>query len=746
MATQISITPCVLPIEAPKSAAFSLYLYQVEYELNSATRRLKDHESQWRRICEIVGRAAWSLDESSILVLPECSLPTVHAPEFCKLIVEAAPAGTLVVVGLETTTLPELIDLASRLGWVLPNEMKAKQPANIPANVALILAKSANGHLYCVVQPKLTHSKFEASIYEGESLFEASTLWYLQAPHYKFVVLICSDIFTRPQGSTLRLVDYVDYELLKKGYPVDFLFNIQFNPSPEHPLFQESLARLYDDGYQMHGGLSAVMLNACIPTHTGSGRSKILVHGLHNLSPLLERVVQFGAPVRGVDFGSKAGMAVVKFDRLPRLWDDRRDHCAIHTRFFDSEGNELPEALSSVVGPGQDLTNQSPLAMEDFINHLAGEGQIARALALAQQLRNQQVENGAPAKAAHAAYLGARIARNALRPSEALRLFADAEYLLRQLRRLTPSDAILLWRVNSARAWLEKYILHADAKHALEEVRSLIRSQEEWVSRNRAVLSDILYRRACVSVLHDRRKEAELLLVLGRYASSLRVSSAIYKAYAYSEAEAKAYAALVRADAYRMLGNLSSAASFYTEVENYARDTGNGRLIGRVLRNKAEMLRFKGDDPSPVLDELESVSKVADYGFGYLYGALSRGAYKLRTDPQMARTYFERAAELSVVGDRRLELEATHAMFGLAEVARISGTILEACELYRAALERYRNSGVLWGQVRTRIGLVLCGENEPVPKCADGPVGKSLLLRLGSMEIDKSATLMVNIP
>lgn len=596
------------------------------------------------------------------------------------------------------------------------------------------------------MQPKLTHSKFEGSPYEGESLFEASTLWYFQAPHYRFVVLICSDLFTRPQGTTLRLVDYVDYELLKKNCPVDFLFNIQFNPSPEHPLFQESLARLYDDGYQAHGGLSAVLLNACIPGHAASGRSKILVHGIHRLSPLLDRVVPFGAPVRGVDFGSKAGIAVVKFDRLPRLWDERRDHCAIHTRFFDGDGNEVPDALSSVVGPGQDLTNQSPLAMEDFINHIASEGQVERALTLAEQLRSQHVQNGASAKAAHAAYIGGRIARNALRPSDALRFFADAEHLLRQVRRLSSNDNLLLWRLLSARAWLEKYILRADVKSALNEVRTLIRSQGDWISANRATLSAVLHRKASVSILHDRRKEAELLLLLGRYAASARISSTIYKSYAYSEAEAKAYAALIRADACRMLGDTPSASSIYTEVENYARDTSNIRLVGRVLRNKAEMMRVNGDDPNSVLDELDLVSETADYGFGRLYGALSRGAFNLKTDPSTARKHFQRAVQLAVIGDRRLELEATHAMFGFAEVARMLGDTTEACEAYRVALDRYQLSGILWGQVRARIGLVLSGANESLPKKGDGPLGNSLISSVRAGRVGKSAPLMVNIP
>jgi len=746
MRTQIRIVPYALPIETPKNVAFTLYLYQIEYEINPSTRRIRDKDAQWRRITEILRRATWSPDDSCILVLPESCLPSEHAAEFCKLVLKAAPEGTLVIAGLETMPLPELVALSARLGWVVPSEMISEHPVQIPANVALILAKGANDVVHCLVQPKLTHSKFEASLYEGESLFEASTLWYLQAPHYSFVVLICSDIFTRPQGSTLRLVDYIDYDLLKKGYPVDFLFNIQFNPSPEHPLFQESLARLYDDGYQMHGGLSAVLLNACIPGHSGSGRSKLLVHGLHRLTPLLEHVIPIAAPVRGIDFGSKAGMAVVRFDRLPKLWDERRDHCAMHTRFFDSEGNDQPGALSSIVGPGQDLAGHSPLAMEDFINQIANEGRVTRALGLAEQLRNQQVQNGATAKGAHAAYLGARIARNSLRPSDALRLFADAESLLRQLGRLTPSDSILLWRVQSAKAWLETYILEADVKRALQEVRSLIQSQEEWVQHNRAILSDVLYRKASVSILHDKRKEAELLLVLGRYTSSVRLSSRIYRAYGYSEAEAKAYAALIRADACRMLGEIPAASVHYMEVENYARDTGNKRLIGRALRNKAEMLRFKGDDPSSVLDELDLVSKDADYGLGRLYGTLIRGAFSLRTDPQRAHSYFQQAAALSVIADRRLELEYTHAMFGLAEVTRLLGKASEARELYKAVFKRYRWSGVLWGQVRTRIGLVLCGADEPLPQVGDGPIGQSLILRARSGEIQQLEPLMLNMP
>jgi len=149
MSTQIRIVPLVLPIDAPDSASFGLHLCQIEYELNPATRRLKDQESQWRRIAEIVKGTAWSSDSSSILVLPECSLPSEHVSEFCDLVLDSAPPGTLVIAGLETLSLSSLVALASRLKWVLPSEMNAQKDANIPANVALVCARSAGDPASC---------------------------------------------------------------------------------------------------------------------------------------------------------------------------------------------------------------------------------------------------------------------------------------------------------------------------------------------------------------------------------------------------------------------------------------------------------------------------------------------------------------------------------------------------------------------------------------------------------------------
>lgn len=159
-----------------------------------------------------------------------------------------------------------------------------------------------------------------------------------------------------------------------------------------------------------------------------------------------------------------------------------------------------------------------------------------------------------------------------------------------------------------------------------------------------------------------------------------------------------------------------SALRFYQELENYSRNVGDTRLLSRVLRNQAELLRLYSEDAGNLLDELNELNIRTGYIFGEVYNLLSRGGISLRTGQyERAREHFEQARGLCVQDGQPLRLEALHCTLGLAEAFRLSGQMGLARELYSSASSSYRNRGVAWGYLRAELALRSLGVKRRPP-------------------------------
>lgn len=193
-------------------------------------------------------------------------------------------------------------------------------------NVALIIVKT-NNLLKIFTQTKIQPSRFEGDIEYGKSLFAGEVLNVFYAKNLIFTVLICSDFFNRAKNQHQRIIDDLDYKILKeKNKPLDFIFNIQHNPSPDHDYFTHSLSRIYDDGHDNKKNICTIFLNSIINDKKG-GLSKILFY--QDKKSIIQEdkpIKLIKAPVKGIEIPQQELLIELNLDLLPKAWDNRNSY------------------------------------------------------------------------------------------------------------------------------------------------------------------------------------------------------------------------------------------------------------------------------------------------------------------------------------------------------------------------------------------------------------------------------------
>ncbi len=235
-----------------KTEAIGIYLSQISSDLDDNTKRLKNAEGKWNIIRSILDLASSSNKPFNFLIFPEIAIPYAYIQEFITFIKGKFPANTVTIFGTEIISVEDCKTLVEKLGIQGEESNRILQNADKQRSVnpCLIVVKPPEKRsLSLFLQFKITHSKYEGALDNINNLLPSDFIYYFKSRNLNFITLICSDFFNRLPGLYTKIIDEIDYEILKKGSPLDFIFNIQYNPSPDHELFLHSLNRIYDDGY-----------------------------------------------------------------------------------------------------------------------------------------------------------------------------------------------------------------------------------------------------------------------------------------------------------------------------------------------------------------------------------------------------------------------------------------------------------------------------------------------------------------
>jgi tetratricopeptide (TPR) repeat protein len=755
----MKIIPQPLNIDI-KDEAVRIYLSQIPTFFDKTTKRISNPQEKWDLINSIFHLVSSASDDTpfNFLILPEIAVPYRFVLDAVNRIRESFPENSVTIFGIELVTVAECKRLISELAIEDAEAIRVLQnrEEDCPINACLVVVKEGIKKCRCYLQFKITHSKFQGALDTVENLMPSDYLYHFQSPSLSFITLICSDFFNRPAGALCKIIDEIDFNIMKKGLPLDFFFNIQYNPSPDHELFLHSLSKIYDDGYRSHGNLCTILLNSILSGYRKGGLSKILFYKESKL-PEKQPIKQIDAPVVGYELTDKVTLTCLSFDRLPRSWDSARDTYPLHIeslKLVDKKWVHNREKNSvRYLAPMEKEVSLDYETYEELANRFSNLGDLKKSIEWAQKALSHWEKERNYHRAASMAQFMAIQYRHQGNFNEALKIYAKAESLILCLEHFTPSSTLTRWRILLGKVMVEEYLIKGRCKEAYTKYQTFSTDIDEYLSTYNHP-DDISKTEIELYKTHIIRQQAEMLRLLGCYKKALRLFTEAYNRYSYVYAEEKAYSALGQADCHRLLGKHEIALRKYDEAEEYATVKKDKRLLARVLRNKAELYRVIGNDKVvfSLLSQLAVLSEETNYLLGKIYFYLIKGADHLSSDPKKSIEVLTQIQNLiPEFSKTHLKIEYAHYILGLAEAKRLSGEP-EARTYYEQAYKLYKETGVLWGIVRASIGIsILSRSSPPLDQLLrnlriSDPLDADFVKKANAGQIDEFQILFLNMP
>ena len=462
---------------------------------------------------------------------------------------------------------------------------------------------------------------------------------------------------------------------------------------------------------------------------------------------------QIDAPVIGYEFPKDELLVYLSFDRLPKSWDPQRDTFPIHFDCYRSikyKWNHIDNVEASYIAPIEKEAFLDFITYEKLAQRLSNIGKYDKSIEWMKRAQKHWEEQKDYANAASCSLFSAIQYRHKGNYNESLKNYANAEVLIFQLQHISPESKLTMWRIKAGRIMVEDYLMKGLCRSAYTKYRGLIKEINDYL-RNSPKIDASARNKLNLYKLHGTRQKAEMLRILGKYNGAFNLYSRAYNQYSYVYAEEKAYSVLGQADCLRMLGKLKAAEKKYEEAETYAREKVNRRLLARVLRNKAELFRTTGQNIEYLLDELGKLANETDYLYGKIYRLLITGGTFLSSDPQKSIKLFEGIKPLVQKNGEYYKIEYAHSLFGLAEAKRLSKDIRSAWD-YEKAYKLYKETGVLWGMLRTKIGISMAGgsnrdfQNTTDIPSSDDPIDVDFINRYKKNKLEPNEVLFLNIP
>lgn len=689
-----------------KTEAVSIYLSQIMNVLDDTTKKLKNAEEKWNIIKSIFDFVSSSKNKPfNFLIFPEVAIPYTHIQEIINIIEKKFPVNTVTILGIEIISVKECKTIIEKLGIndKEPNRILQNASETQVVNPCLIIVKPPKKKCLFFLQFKITHSKYQGDLDNIRNLLSSDFIYHFKSKNLSFIILICSDFFNKALGSRIRIIDEIDCEILKKGLPLDFIINIQHNPSPDDNLFLQSLNRIYGDGY--HGHMCTIFLNSILPGTRKGGLSKVIFHKDLKL-PEVQPLKQIDAPVVGYEFPESEMLIRLSFDRLPKSWDLKTDVCPLHFERYEFVDNTWRPANSTnirYIAPMEKETSLDFQTYEELAYKLSDLGKFDKSIEWAEKARKHWCNKKNYLKAASMGLFVAIQYRHQGKFSKSLENYALAEFLALKEKKLTPELKFILWKIKAGRIMVECYLKNGNCRKAYEEYNNLIKEIDNYLAGKQQI-DDNFMKKLELYKIHATRQKAEMLRLLGEYENAFKLFCEAYERYRYFYAEEKAYSVLGQGNCLRMLGKFDDAMEKYKEVMEFAQEKRNKQLQVRVLRYMAELYRTNGRDTANLLEELWKLSEETNYFFGKLYYFLIKGGQYLTENTEKAEEFFEKAKELSQINGEYLKIEYAHSIFGLAEVKRLKKDKKTAKDYYDKAYRLFKETGVQWGIEKTEKG------------------------------------------
>jgi len=165
------------------------------------------------------------------------------------------PNESIIIAGVHGISKNEYRDLCSMLAAQvsLPNA-----PESVPddqwVNCSVIWVKDRNGQIQKWVQPKIRPSGPEMDVV-CNNMFRGSSIYVFEGQYkpsgypFRFVTFVCFDWAASVAGTTVcdDFLIQLNEQWIKSPTPLHWIFVLQHNPKPNHPLFLNSTYRFLTD-------------------------------------------------------------------------------------------------------------------------------------------------------------------------------------------------------------------------------------------------------------------------------------------------------------------------------------------------------------------------------------------------------------------------------------------------------------------------------------------------------------------
>jgi len=691
-----------------RSENTKLHLLQPSISLDPQTKRIQDPEEVWNQISlAIGGLEIGEKCDSRIIVLPEVSVPRVYAQDTLHLVFGKFSGHTVLIFGLELCTVEECQFLIKALTLLDNEPLRFWSSVNKErlVNACIIAIGEGDGAFKVLFQPKLTPSKFEGSLDQLEDVVTSDYLYRIIFKDASIMVLICSDFFNRPSGGREKIIDIVSRYVLETDEPLDFIFNIQYNPSVDHPLFINSISRFYDDGYMTRATACLIQVNSLIEKGLGA-KSKILFYKGASI-PRTEPVKQINAPVVGYELGSEASSTSITFKRLPREWDRYRDKypLSIQMKLINNDVSQS-KPLSGIsyvmpvpLSPPIDLSSY-----RDVCNRLSEVGQLRQAEEWARYGFEQYLDERRWHQAAELMQFVAIQLRHSGSLDRSLQAYALAEEVLWRTDDPSFDNQLLNMRIRAGRVMVEEYLIRGNALQALQRYDNMLDEIDEYLEEKRETLLEGEKRTLRRYKLHGMRQQGEMHRITGEYKKALQYFRYSYDNIDYMCPRAKAFSMLGIADSLRQIGDFKAAKNCYSEAEIYADIHKDFHLKMRLLRGLIEVRIISGNKAEEMITKYREEARMGGFLFAEVYGEIFTCRCLIYDEINAALTVVEKSEKLAQLGGTKLRLEHTHSILAKGEILRRLGD-RNSEELFKSALKNYTFMGVKWGIIRATIGL-----------------------------------------
>jgi hypothetical protein len=327
-------------LDLPAGKGINALVAQIPTRLHLEGRQFKiiDKEGQAANALEVFRLASDLSGEETpqFILLPESSVPFKAFEQVLEAIEARIPDNTVVIFGLEHTTLLQYRRVLERHAADNGDLIKLLEEdfgddRSKPVNLCVTVVRELGGNLRCFMSAKTHPFAGEETVNDVFDLYRGKALLLFSCVHspFNFMPLICFDYVYRDlhHSNIMEIINKANEIYFRQHQNLNLLAVIQCNPKPEHKVFRDVVTGFYGEHLFKTPGTRdtlTIFINSSSETELEGassddtfGHSSIVTGMRHKLPKI--KLLEFktddfsGAPVSRLRFSDATRLYLCRF-------------------------------------------------------------------------------------------------------------------------------------------------------------------------------------------------------------------------------------------------------------------------------------------------------------------------------------------------------------------------------------------------------------------------------------------------